>query len=151
MSNTERRRITLAVGAAAGGLLAAAFLPIAIAVADEEIYVPDPTTFDPTQVVGFPPFSPQELMGTEQWSVIDLTTNQVEALDAFSGVDTHTVFGPLINDDFASTLGSSVDLANFGGGWENEWVDVAVGADAGASDLLITPFGDFDLFGPFAF
>ena len=151
MSNTERRLITLAVGAAAGALLAAAFLPIAIAVADEEIYVPDPTTFDPTQVMGFPPFSPQELMGTEQWSVIDLTTNQVEALDAFSGVDTHTVFGPLINDDFATTLGSSVDLANFGGGWENEWVDVTVGADAGASDLLITPFGDFDLFGPFAF
>ncbi|MEB3031135.1 hypothetical protein [[Mycobacterium] nativiensis] len=38
------------------------------------------------------------------------------------------------------------DLANFGGGWENEWIDNPA---VGASDLMITPFGDFPLFGSF--
>ena len=35
MGNNQRRRVVLTLGAAAGGLLAAAFLPTAVAFADE--------------------------------------------------------------------------------------------------------------------
>jgi hypothetical protein len=133
----------------AAWLLATAFLPMADASADD-IYVPDPSTFVPTQVSGIPPYSPQEVMGTESWSVFSLTTNTVLQPDVFSGVDTQTVIGSFINDDFAGPNGS-VDLADFGGGWENEWLDALTGPNAGVSDLLITPFGDFELFGTFPF
>jgi hypothetical protein len=45
----NRRRITLTLGAFAGGLLAAAFLPLAPANADTtDIWAPDTSTFDPT-------------------------------------------------------------------------------------------------------
>ena len=45
---------------------------------------------------------------------------------------------------------AQIDLANFGGGFENEWIDVPSGStDPGVSDLLITPFGDFALAGSF--
>ena len=57
------RRISLALGAAAAGLLTAGFLPMAVASADEGIGVPDPNTFDPTQVTGDPPYSPEVVMG----------------------------------------------------------------------------------------
>ncbi len=73
------------------------------------------------------------------------TTNQVFLLDAQSGVDTHTVFGSFTNDDFAAGP-ATLDLTNFGGGWENEWIDNS--APGTTADLLITPFGNFELFGP---
>jgi hypothetical protein len=43
--------------------------------------------------------------------------------------------------------GTQIDIANFGLGFENEWLDIPSGPDAGISDLLITPFGDFELLG----
>jgi hypothetical protein len=46
--------------------------------------------------------------------------------------------------------GTQLDLANFGGGFENEWIDVpGSGTGYGISDLLITPFGDLPLLGSF--
>jgi hypothetical protein len=144
------RRLTLTVGAAAGGLLVGAFLPMAVAFADETGWVPDPTTFDETAVTGFPPYSPEVVTGTEQWSRFDFTTNNVTVPDQLIGVDTSTVFGSFTNDDFSNGA-SSIDFANFGGGWANEWIDIpgGTGAGFGISDLLITPFGDFPLFGGF--
>jgi hypothetical protein len=141
------RRLGLVVGAAAGGLILAALLPIAVAFADIDGYVPDPSTFDPTQVTGFPPFTPEVQIGQEHWNLYDFTTNTVLVPDQGVGVDTYTVFGSFSNDDF-SNGNAMIDLANFGGGWENEWVDlIGIGAHPGISDLLITPFGDFPLFG----
>jgi hypothetical protein len=54
MGNNQRRRVVLTLGATAGGLLAAAFLPTAVAFADEFDFTPDTTTFDPTR---YPPSS----------------------------------------------------------------------------------------------
>jgi hypothetical protein len=144
------RRLTLTVGAAAGGLLVGAFLPMAVAFADETGWVPDPTTFDETAVTGFPPYSPEVVTGTEQWSRFDFTTNHVTVPDQLIGVDTSTVFGSFTNDDFSNGA-SSIDFANFGGGWANEWIDIpgGTGPGSGISDLLITPFGDMPLFGTF--
>ena len=143
------RRLALTLGAAAGGLLLGALLPtaVAVAVADIDGYLPDPSTLFPiTEVTGFPPYSPEEIVGNEQWSRVDFTTNQVLVPDQLIGPDTETIFGSFTNNDFA-TAGFAIDLANFGGGWGNEWLDLP--SSTGISDLLITPFGDFPLFGTF--
>jgi hypothetical protein len=160
MSDKQRRRITLATAleSATSGLLAAAFLPIGAASADVTILEPDTSTFIPTEVTGNPPFTPEVVVGTEDWSGLDLTTNTVVSPDLYSGVDTSTVFGSFTNDDFATHMlvpfgtgevTAYIDLTNFGGGWENEWIDLLAGPFThGMADLLITPFGDFQLFGP---
>jgi hypothetical protein len=144
----QRLIVRRLVGAAAGGLLVSAFLPIAVAFADEDGYIPDPSTLFPiSEVTGFPPYSPEVVMGNESWSRFDFTTNQMLVPDQLLGPDTETIFGSFTNNDF-SNGGVTVDLANFGGGWENEWIDLTGGVGA-PSDLLITPFGDFPLFGTF--
>jgi hypothetical protein len=143
------RRLTLTAGAAAGGLLVGAFLPMAVAFADETGWVPDPSTLNPTSVAGFPPYSPEEVTGTDAWSRFDFTTNTVTVPDQLDGVDTATVFGSFTNDDF-SNGDFTIDFANFGGGWANEWIDIpGTGPGAAISDLLITPFGDFPVLGTF--
>lgn len=140
------RRLTLTVGAAAGGLLVGAFLPMAVAFADEDGYIPDPNTLFPiSSVTGFPPYSPEVIVGNEAWSSFDFTTNTVQVSDDLDGIDTETIFGSFTNNDF-SNGDFAIDLANFGGGWENAWVD-NISSTLGPSDLLITPFGDFPLFG----
>lgn len=166
---TNQRRVTLAVGAAAGGLLTAAFLPMAVAFADNYDFTPDTSTFEPTQVEGYPPLI-NEVTGAEDWSITDVTNGTVAVQDVFlGGTDTQTTIGSFTNDDFiwgnsgeavgvgsGSTTfevpgGTQVDLADFGSGFENEWIDVpGTGLpDSGISDVLITPFGDFPLLGSF--
>jgi hypothetical protein len=144
MNRTPLRRITSALVAAAGGLLVGACLPMAVAVADEDGFVPDPSTLNPTDVSGLPPWTPEVIVGHEAWSLFDFTTNTVLVPDQLDGVDTETIFGSFINNDF-SNGDFTIDLANFGNGWENLWIDEP--ASAPISDLLITPFGDFPLFG----
>jgi hypothetical protein len=143
MLNT--RRLALSFGAAAGGLLVAAFLPMAVAVADDVGFAPDPSTLNPTDVTGFPPYSPEVVTAHEAWNGFNFTTNTVTLHDVLDGVDTETIFGSFTNNDF-SNADFTIDLANFGGGWGNEWFD-ALDAGGAQSDLLITPFGDFPLFG----
>jgi len=152
------------IAAVAGGCLLAPTLSTAVAFADDFAFAPDTSTFDPTQVEGYPPLD-NVVTGTESFSLDDLTQNSVNWADAFTGVDTETTVGSFTNDDFLDTglgiillnssstevldipTGTQIDLANFGGGWENEWVSVPTGIDAGTSDLLITPFGDFPMLG----
>ena len=153
--------LTGMIATIAGGLLATAFLPTAVAFADNYDFTPDTTSFVPSQVEGFPPLI-REVTGAEKWSVEDLTTNTVKFADIFDGKDTVTTIGSFTNDDYLATSafidsdgantfivpsGTEIDLANFGSGFGNEWMDIPVGSDAGISDLLITPFGDFELFG----
>lgn len=162
MKSTQRR-VTLTLGAVAGGLLAAAFLPVAVAYADDFDVVPVTNTFVPTQVEGYPPLI-NEVTGTEAWTPNDLTTHLPIGVD-INGVDTETTIGSFTNDDFLQTqpnltfvniatqgvfvfsTDTQIDLANFGGGFGNEWIDIPSGPDAGIADLLITPFGDVPLFG----
>lgn len=147
--------LRVALGAVAGGLLGIALLPIAVASADDYYYVPQPATFDITDVSGTPPFTPLEATGTELWGLLDATTGK-ESLDVLQGTDILTQFGSFTNDFLLGHDGDFYDLANFGGGWENEWLNITVPtsdvpAVSGVSDLLITPFGDFQLFGNFPF
>ncbi|HXS86244.1 MAG TPA: hypothetical protein VN741_11465 [Mycobacterium sp.] len=159
----NQRRTALTVGVVAGGLLGAAFLPMAVAVADQYDFTPDIGSFVPKQVEGYPPLI-NEVTGTESWQIFDLTTN-AQVIGTLNGTDTETTIGSFTNDDYltdsslfvtngtvsvAIPVGTQIDLADFGGGWENEWIDIpSAGTDPGASDLLITPFGDFALFGSF--
>jgi hypothetical protein len=160
MRNNQRRTM-LTLGAVAGGLLAAAFLPMAVAFADEYDFTPDIASFVPSQVEGYPPLI-NEVTGAEYWNIFDLTTNTTAFSNIMTGTDTETTIGSFTNDDYLFTgalsqIGSSgsifagggtqIDLANFGFGFENEWMDIPSGPNAGISDLFITPFGDFELFG----
>jgi hypothetical protein len=156
---TNQRRITVALSVAAGGLLSAAFLPMAVALADDLIFTPY-DDFDPTQVEGYPPLF-DEVTGTQGVDVYDLTSAQYVGTNLLQGVDTETTFGSITNYDFLITTPETVlttaipndtefDLANFGGGFENEWIDIpGTGTGTGVSDLLITPFGDLPLVGTF--
>jgi hypothetical protein len=158
---TNQSRTTLTLGAVAGSLLAAAFLPMAVAFADEFDFTPDITTFVPKQVEGYPPLI-NEVTGTENWNIGDATTNTVLFPNVLGGTDTETTIGSFTNDDYLTNIGLvaignsstfelpsgvQIDLANFGLGFANEWIDVPSGSESGISDLLITPFGDFTLFG----
>jgi len=162
----NRRRTTISLSTFVGGLLAAAILPLAIANADDTylIYAPDTSTFDPTSAQGYPPLV-DVLQGTESWGPTDAPSNVSIGLD---GVDTQTTFGSFTNNDFLVTdgniaisisggetppvlpeipgLGAEIDLANFSGGFENEWIDIPAYGTTAASitDTLITPFGDFN-------
>src|SRR6185437_16120708 len=131
---SNQRRIALTFGTVAGGFLAALFLPMAVAVADEYDFTPNITTFVPSQVEGFPPLV-NEVTGAENWSLFDLTTNSVIGPNVISGTDTVTTIGSFTNDDYLYQVpfagltiagpgsvdffvpnGNQIDLANFGGG-----------------------------------
>jgi hypothetical protein len=101
-NNRNRRRaggVGVAVGAATGGLLAAAFLPMTVANADEFIYTPEPTTFvpDPSTEWGVPGVL-SGATGTEDWSNVDVTTNTAVPGSLF-GTDTETSALSLYPDD----------------------------------------------------
>ncbi len=158
---TVHRNLMLTLGAGAGVMLAAALLPTAVATADSYDFTPDIATFVPSQVEGYPPLV-NEVTGAEDWSIYDTTTQTPYFADGGIGTDTHTAIGSFTNDDFLTTVdfgirssteqfdvasGTQIDLANFGFGFGNEWMDIPSGAHAGISDLLITPFGNFEVLG----
>ena len=130
---------------------------VALTAGDTEIFVPEIGTFTPTVAEGFPPIE-RVLEGGELW----IPTAEPSGVDIFlAGTDTQTTIGSFVNDDFlessgdaegvGTTLfvpsaGSEIDLANFGGGFENEWADL-VDSDGvhTTTDTIITPFGNYTL------
>lgn len=79
--------------------------------------------------------------------------------DDLFGNDTNTTIGSFTNDNFIVQSsdptgidvpdGTQIDFANYGLGFGNEFIDIPVGTSAGMSDLFITPFRDFALFGTY--
>jgi hypothetical protein len=154
MNSNRSRRIALTIGAAAGGLLAAAFLPMAVANADG-YYAPDlPSLHDlpgPLGEVGICPLFCIQT-GTEDWNTI-LNAQGVGDSDTLSGSDSMTQILTFENNLFTVTndisdphglaVGSLIDYANFGFGFGNEFIDAAAGStNAGIFDILITPGAD---------
>jgi hypothetical protein len=160
----SRRRTTLTLGV--GGLLAAGFLPMAVAFADDEGLVFEPANGDyyvdstgpgpPTLIDGG---AISIAAGDEDWNAVvgyD-STNPIAYPDALVGYEVDTTIGSFTNDVFdvrgglpivPIPAGTLIDIADFGGGYENEWIDVpGTGLGSGVSDLLITPFGDLPLLG----
>jgi hypothetical protein len=158
------RRITLTL--AAGGLVAAGFLPMAVAFADDEGVIFEPSNGSyyldstgplPPSVIDSGPISIGA--GDEYWDAVvgyD-SANPIAYPDALPGYEVYTTIGSFTNDAFIVQgglpivpipEGTLIDVADFGGGYANDWIDVpGTGLGSGVSDLLITPFGDLPLLG----
>jgi hypothetical protein len=160
------RRITLALGAAGGGLLAAAFLSSGVANADPDIDVFGlaPITGQPETVVavsGLPPLDQQ----VEGYQFFDFYTTPTGATtpvldgNVDTDVSTFTTSG-FTNTEYLVTAssggvgvaiptdGSVLDTSSFLG-LTNNYSDI-VGGTATAptntiTDTLVTPFGDVNL------
>ena len=148
------RRIRLTVGAAAGGLLAAGLLPMAVAAADQYVYLPDPLTFQEIgSPIGLPPLFDLET-GSGSMNVIDTANGSVipDAMDGtvlvtnFLGA-TETQFdeaGWISTDPGALDIGSQISLWQLPGGWGSELI-FSSSVPLGLEDIVLTPFGDFTL------
>ena len=151
----KTRRITLGLSAVGGGLLAAAFLPLAVANADTtDIVGPGPITdvfgfeadHGPETVLtvsGLPPLYQQvegyqtfdyvtpsgDDLGSFNADVSTLTTPDFENIEYLvTGVDSGaTKVADLVANPTGGlpTDGSVYDIANFGNGFENVYSDVA--------------------------
>lgn len=150
------RRIPLTTGAAAAGLFAAAFLPMAVAFADDHYsIVSDDNTPVITSETGLVPFY-QEVVGTDTFDANQGNpfTTFGEFTGQFETVTTNTGFvNELILDTGGQTggltvpTGSVFDFTNFGGGFSNEYADIAgtMGSPNTITDIFTTPFGDFNI------
>jgi hypothetical protein len=168
------RRMTLTVGAAAGGLLAAAFLPVAVAFADSYEYEPDDTinTSDPGETVssvgGVSPIF-VTINGTQLWDVVDTssTSSTPDVVGAFQADETtlNSILGitneqVVVTEDYTDnpltsaaysapaeepTVNSVFDTLNFGSGFENIYTDVYSSSGDTVTDTLDTPLGDFNI------
>jgi hypothetical protein len=164
------RRITLTLCGAAGGLLAAAFLRMAVAVADD---ASDDSVFDPLfqDFFGFvhDASEPATVYSISGEPPIFQSIHQTEFFDtgasgALTGgsfqVDDEVItsaFGPasaelLVTNSAEGTsappIGSVYDVIDIGGGFENVYSDIAPTTPGGAdtlSDTLVTPFGDIPI------
>src|SRR6201995_3472912 len=139
-----RRPITRPLGAAAGGLLAAAFLPTATALADNYEIIPDPSSAE--TITGFfgdpatPPALAGSIQGQQVFEVFDTTTDKtVGTFDADASTNP-SVDSPaneliLVTKDLSGTtgtgsgdtppVGSVIDIANPGAGDETIYSDLA--------------------------
>jgi hypothetical protein len=152
------RRITFALSGAAGGLLAAALLPTAVAAADEYLYEPDGSSFvaEPPLLTGYAPLSLPPLFesttGDEDFTVFDVTSSST-AMDALVGPVLETQFlGGADEWNFtvsgwdsavpgALDPGSHVSLTLLPGGFGSELVTSDL-VPLGLQETIFTPFGD---------
>jgi hypothetical protein len=167
-------RITLTLGAAGGGLLAAAFLQTAVAFADTTGLVspvgPSPS---PTEVFNFEPTGSETVTsstddlpfyetstGTQDFDVIDTSITGDPTVGTFDATVTDTdilgvtnvedvVTSDLIGTTGDPTVGSIYDTTTFdSGGFENIFTEIPSATAGGAptlTDIFATPFGDYTL------
>jgi hypothetical protein len=156
----DRRRITRALGAAAGGLLGVAFFPTAVAFADDYDYVPHPGSTEViTGIYGSqtapPALDGGTVQGSQLFDVDDTTTaTTVGTFDAdeatTSGIAGGTNQALLVTSSGTAgtdaPVGSVFDTYNFGDGYENIYSDLTpTGGSDVISDTLVTPFGDYTI------
>jgi hypothetical protein len=152
------RRITRALGAVAGGLLGAAFLPAAAAFADD--YDVSPTgTETVTGLYGYgidgedgaPPGMPGSVQGDQTFDYTDTTTGHtgefygLESTSTTSSGDVNTeiyVASDVSGKD-APAVGSVFDTDTFGGGPDaNAYSDIYSPSGDTITDTLESPSGD---------
>jgi hypothetical protein len=153
----RRRRITRALGAAAGGLLGAAFVPVAAAFADNYETIPDPSSTETlTGIYGLentaPPAETGSIQGYQEFEVLDTTTNQVvgtfdadESNSVDIAGDTNTEL--LVTQDLSGivgtaagdtpAVGSVIDTYTYAGG-QSGYVYSDLTTPGGADTLLDT-------------
>ncbi|MBV8177951.1 MAG: hypothetical protein JO045_03930 [Mycobacterium sp.] len=164
------RRIAFTRGVAAGCLLGAAFLPMAVAFADD---ASDASIFDPLlqdffgferdasqpatvySVSGEPPIFQSihetEIFDTGSAGTIPAGSFQVDdevITSAFGPASAELLVTSSAEGTSAPPVGSVYDVIDIGGGFENVYSDIAPTTPGGAdtlSDTLVTPFGDIPL------
>jgi hypothetical protein len=159
-----RRRVTRALGAAAGGLLGVVFLPAGAALADDYAVSPDPSSTEViTGIYGTGFFGagniPPALQGSTQGDqVFDFTDTTTGATGTFDGDESTEPDGlgdtneevivtsvPGTDID-APPVGSVFDTYTLDGGYD-EYIYSAVPSPTGnlLSDTMVTPFGDYNI------
>ncbi|MGH3966893.1 MAG: hypothetical protein ACRDTV_01905 [Mycobacterium sp.] len=159
------RHIALGLGTAAGALLAAALLPIAVASADD--YAPEPLpagdpifdlTSNPFTLTTMPAFggSGSETVSEAYFANYDTTTSSfvTDPADPNFGIETElitTYSTPFFTDtvqDIYAAQGALTSAANFGFTDETFWFTPfgfnLIGFETNPMELL-TPFGDIPL------
>lgn len=142
--------------------MAAAFLPVAVAFADDTFdYVQDPNYTPVTEyTVGDPP-AYQQVIGYDRFDWVDqtdTTSNSSPDVVGTFNADTNYVSTPfgfsnaelLVDQGGLSgtypAVGSVFDTTNFGSGFENVYTDLVGAGTSGGNlitDVFDTPFGDF--------
>ncbi len=166
----NRCLIAHAMGAAAGGLLAFALLPMAVAFADEYAIAPDPSSIEEvTGIYGSEkvavPELPRAVEGSQLFDIDDTTVGSSSSPDVVGTfyADEATVAGSdgneeiLVTSDVSGTVGTAagdvppvgsvIDTESFGP-FGSELYSALASPTPGAdliSETLITPIGDFSL------
>jgi hypothetical protein len=158
----HRRGITRALVAAAGGLLGAAFLPVAVAFADDYDIIPDPSSPEVvTGLYGFdfglqttPPAVNGSVDGNQLFDFEDTTSgtsgtfegDESTSSDAFGDTNEELLVTSDQSGTDAPPVGSVFDYYTFSGsGFENIYSDLPSPSGNLISDTLVTPFGDFTI------
>jgi hypothetical protein len=163
-----RRRITRALGAAAGGLLGAAFLPAAVAFADDYQILPDPSSTETlTGVYGLentaPPAESGSIQGYQEFEVLDTTSKQVvgtfyadesNSIDVANDTNTELLVIPDPSGDPATfgtvgtaagdipQVGSVIDTYTYAGG-EFGYIYSDLPSATPTETLTTADYGDF--------
>lgn len=160
MSNLQRRMVGL-VGAATGGLLAAAFMSAGAAnAADSFAYVPDINTFSSTGGLNLAPILTLG-PGALDYNIVDISNPALSSADSIAGVDTIFALGPLpfgLDIDFFNSIGgyfnsagylepgAAIDYIGFPAlNLANELVMPDGTLDFNMFDVIMTPLGFFDI------
>lgn len=111
----NRHHVSRPLGAAAGGLLGAAFFPAAVAFADSYEIVPDPSSTE--QVASFygaitTPPAVTGVDGTQEFDVVDTTTNTV--VGQFDALEGNTYSATLLGGTNQELLVTSDVTTNVG-------------------------------------
>ncbi|HUB56506.1 MAG TPA: hypothetical protein VMB04_15230 [Mycobacterium sp.] len=162
--------IARAMGAAAGGLLGSALLPVAVAFADDYAIVPDPSSIEEVTGIygsGFfgVPQLPRAVDGSQLFDIDDTTVGTSTHPDVVGTFDADEAivagsYGNqelLVTSDVSGTVGTAAgdvppvgsvfdteSLGPFGSELYSALASPTPGADV-ISDTLITPIGDFNL------
>jgi hypothetical protein len=155
-----RRCITHCLGAAAGGLLGVALLPVAVAFADSYEIIPDPSSTE--EITGFfgvgatPPATAGSIQGQQVFEVFDTTTDKtVGTFDADESTQP-SLFGAadelvLVTNDLSGAVGTAggdtppvgsvIDIGNWGHGYETTYSALPLSTGDVITFTLTTPSG----------
>jgi len=157
---TSMSRRTLRIGAAASGLLGLAFLPLAVAHADDWSVTPDPNKVE--TVTGFyghgfdggdtaPPAVEGSLQGNQTFDWANVTANESGKFlgyesysnDGLGGINTEVYVAKDVTGDGGPSVGSVFDTYSFGYGAYTNTYSAIPNGDGGATitDTLTSPTG----------
>jgi hypothetical protein len=160
---TSMTRRTGKIGAAAGGLLGLAFLPLAVAHADDWTVAPDPNSVETvTGIYGYgfggalttPPSVSGSIQGYGLFDYHNITAGNS---GAFNGLESTSQDGlgdlnqeVYVASDFSGTgapsIGSVFDTANMGNGaLVNVYSDIYSPTGDTITDTVTTPFGSYSI------